>query len=585
MLFLSLFPEMGPVGIAASASVVLGLAVSPRLVLRVPLMMLFSAVLFLEFAVYFSVRLLVKICELVLTVRLFERKTLKKRMWRARSYEQWRAAAIELDKHEGREGWKDEAADRNYHCGILSAATRKLRRAREVGDVHQLVEVLRPCLVKNFAGVMNVEMYSTSNCGTKRLIEDYFDELENAILKLVELAGHEDEIVREVLRTFVTTAQLSYGRTSLLLSGGGSLGFYHLGIMRALLAEGLLPSVLCGTSAGALVLSFLASRTDEEALMELQGMEGMYANFGAEGGPFQGSWSQRLWSVFTTGHMYDVEHMEKHMAWVTQGMTFLEAYQKTGRIVNITCTPCKTTEVNGMPSMVCNHLTTPHVTLTSAVLASSCVPFFFPLVPLKEKLPDGTLRPYVPGGMQEDSLHQESLDALLMRDGSFQSDVPVQEMQSLFNANFHIVSQVNPHVMPLFFKPVGDVGRPVCWPWKKWRGGFFASLILSWLKEDMLKILRVMRDAEITFEFLGVDWSSLFLQESQGDVTFVPNVGLRDYMRVLDNISSVQELECKLQSSERSAWRAFAMIKNRTRAEQLLERLATAVRSLPGQCK
>ena len=41
----------------------------------------------------------------------------------------------------------------------------------------------------------------------------------------------------------------SLGESCLFLSGGGMLGMYHLGTVRRLLEEGVLPKQLCGTSA------------------------------------------------------------------------------------------------------------------------------------------------------------------------------------------------------------------------------------------------------------------------------------------------------------------------------------------------
>ena len=43
---------------------------------------------------------------------------------------------------------------------VVRAAVDKLRAARASGDLHALVSVIRPCLVKNFGGIMNFEMYT-----------------------------------------------------------------------------------------------------------------------------------------------------------------------------------------------------------------------------------------------------------------------------------------------------------------------------------------------------------------------------------------------------------------------------------------
>ena len=40
---------------------------------------------------------------------------------------------------------------------------------------------------------------------------------------------------------FFSESKHSYGRTALLLSGGATLGFYHIGVLKALFENQLLP--------------------------------------------------------------------------------------------------------------------------------------------------------------------------------------------------------------------------------------------------------------------------------------------------------------------------------------------------------
>ena len=50
----------------------------------------------------------------------------------------------------------------------------------------------------------------------------------------------------------------------MLLSGGAGLGKFHYGIVKALWECDLIPKVLCGTSAGALVASYICVFKREE---------------------------------------------------------------------------------------------------------------------------------------------------------------------------------------------------------------------------------------------------------------------------------------------------------------------------------
>lgn len=56
-------------------------------------------------------------------------------------------------------------------------------------------------------------------------------------------------------------------KTGLVLSGGGTRGFAHLGVIAALFENGIKPDVIAGTSAGSIVGAFIASgKTPEEIL-------------------------------------------------------------------------------------------------------------------------------------------------------------------------------------------------------------------------------------------------------------------------------------------------------------------------------
>ncbi|RHY54491.1 hypothetical protein DYB30_011984, partial [Aphanomyces astaci] len=63
---------------------------------------------------------------------------------------------------------------------------------------------------------------------------------------------------------FFSETRHAFGRSALMLSGGGGLGLYHTGIVKTLVEEGLLPTVLSGSSAGSIVAGCVGVRTDEE---------------------------------------------------------------------------------------------------------------------------------------------------------------------------------------------------------------------------------------------------------------------------------------------------------------------------------
>jgi predicted acylesterase/phospholipase RssA len=124
-------------------------------------------------------------------------------------------------------------------------------------------------------------------------------------------------------------------------------------------------------------------------------------------------------------------------------MTFREAYDLTGRILNITVM----SDEKHSRFKVLNYINSPHVTIRSAVVASSSVPGVIPPGTLYMKDSKGNITPYLGAG-------------LLWRDGSMISDIPEREIQQQFRVKHTIVSQVNPHISMFFYRPKGTAGAP-----------------------------------------------------------------------------------------------------------------------------
>jgi len=77
-----------------------------------------------------------------------------------------------------------------------------------------------------------------------------------------------DAIPTEVKLAFFNEMRHAHGRTALQLSGGAILGLYHIGVAKALLEAGLLPRVICGASAGAIVAAVIGTRTNDQLIEE-----------------------------------------------------------------------------------------------------------------------------------------------------------------------------------------------------------------------------------------------------------------------------------------------------------------------------
>lgn len=197
------------------------------------------------------------------------------------------------------------------------------------------------------------------------------------------------------------------------------------------------------------------------------------------------------------------------------------------------------------PTILLNHLTAPNCIIWSAIIASAAVPGILNPVVLMAKDRNGQVKPHNLGGsrFKDGSLRSAScfIQALLNKaDADNREDIPLGSLHTQFNCNFSIVSQTNPHIHLFFFAPRGSVGksftfvntirtqadkpgRPVAHrKGKGWRGGFILSALESYIKLDLNKHFKVIRDLDLLPQILQSDWSGVFLQRFSGDLTLTP---------------------------------------------------------------
>lgn len=75
-----------------------------------------------------------------------------------------------------------------------------------------------------------------------------------------------------------------------------------------------------------------------------------------------------------TGAIHDADHFCTKLEELLGDLTFLEAFEKTGRVLNVVVCAANADE----PARVLNYLTAPQVLVWSAVAASSAFPGLFP---------------------------------------------------------------------------------------------------------------------------------------------------------------------------------------------------------------
>ncbi|EKD20879.1 uncharacterized protein L3040_000981 [Drepanopeziza brunnea f. sp. 'multigermtubi'] len=499
-----------------------------------------------------------------------KREKLRQKLQGTTNYADWVREAKELDAFLGNERWKLDEEYAYYDHKTVRRVCEQMRRCRrtiEGGDsasgagsgkdggqhgdsgtenaVEDLKALVEACVKNNFVGVENSRLYSQTYYGTKNLVQQFVDEVEKAVTILVNT----NELGSEEKRTLFKRLHTNYGRTALCLSGGGSFAYYHFGVVKALLDADLLPDVITGTSGGALIAALAATRTNEELKKLL--VPALAGRITACSDGFT-TWAPRWWK---TGARFDSLDWARKCSWFTRGsMTFKEAYERTGRILNVSCVPADPHS----PTILTNYLTSPDCVIWSAVLASAAVPGIQNPVVLMMKNRDGTLAPYSFG-------HK-------WKDGSLRTDIPLKALNLHFNVNFSIVSQVNPHINLFFFSSRGSVGQPVTHRrGRGWRGGFVGSAIEQYLKLDLNKWLKVVRHLELLPRPLGQDWSEIWLQQFSGTITIWPRSIISDFWRILSD-PDPKQLSRMLHVGQQSAFPKLKFLANRLKVERLIER-------------
>jgi hypothetical protein len=177
-------------------------------------------------------------------------------------YEEWRRKAETAAGRVGADGWRAEPRSSVYDAELLREHTEELRRTREAGKALELVPLLREALYRHLGELADPRLYGATPLGTKHVVEGFYEEA----LACIEYLANPDQTGLApafTLAGFRRAAHI-FGRSALMLSGGATLGFFHLGVVKALFDHDLLPDVLSGASMGALVACGTAVRTDAE---------------------------------------------------------------------------------------------------------------------------------------------------------------------------------------------------------------------------------------------------------------------------------------------------------------------------------
>lgn len=458
----------------------------------------------------------------------------RRMMANATNYDTWREAALALDYLEGNVEWKEEFASSLYNYELIYDRLMELRTAHQTRDHWSLMRSLREELHHDLGNMGNRRLYCQSYIGTKHLIEEYVNQVCESLNYLCD--QHIPELPTKKKLDYFKDILQSYGRPALLLSGGATLGLFHLGVVKALWEKGLLPQVITGSSVGAIVAALVGTRTDAE-MPQLFDSATYHLN--------AWKWMGILSGLRGKGFM-DPLQLECCLRERIGEYTFQEAYERTGRSINITVSPVQ----RNQKARLLNGYTSPYLLIWSSVMASCSIPLVFPPARLRKKGKDGSLEPYMP--------------SLKFVDGSVVSDLPIERLKHLYDVNLSIVSQTNPHIVPLLRANSRKVPTGlVYWTARMLKSEFqfHGRMLFDYLR-------RTVRQETIR-QFSGQMYT-IMAQRYTGNITIAPRYVLRDYLRLMSN--PTPELVSRLiLEGERATWPHLAMIRTHSRISQTLE--------------
>ncbi len=423
----------------------------------------------------------------------------------ATSYAEYQQLGEIVDVLQNAQAWKEPrgkiVAETLFDAGNLAENIMALTTAVETQNVEEVMFVASGCLKRNKLGIDTDRLHLHCHTGTKRLIA-LFQQQVVAALKFI---AHAPDLPKADKLAFFNKIHRSYGQSALLLSGGGALGMMHMGVVKSMLKEELLPTVISGSSGGSILAGMLACKTVEELKADIL-VDHVSTIFPA----FR--WFPPLWEqlqhFWREGVLMDCAQFEAttqryygtpYHTEPTEWFTFQDAFEKTGRHVSITVSASEMGVSTGPRKLLLNHIHTPNVLIWSAVAVSCSLPGIMKGKTLMARDANGKIVPYL-------SLGDKWVD------GSLQHDLPFETLGTCFNVTNFIVSQVNPHIVPLLSR---DVNRPH----ERVSG---CKTLEQYLVADLRHRMAMLGHLGLFPSIHGQPFSQMFKQSFIGNVTIVP---------------------------------------------------------------
>ncbi|KAK4153072.1 acyl transferase/acyl hydrolase/lysophospholipase [Chaetomidium leptoderma] len=558
----------------------------------------------------------------------------------ASDYGQWVEAAQNLDNILNKDMWRHSPMSRDYDYRLINKRLRLMQKTHQEGDVYGLINTLRTGLVRNLGSITSARLFNCCFAGTKRLIEEYVNEYVDAIQEVALLpratakdggvpdvdvepvppefedgeisgggggdgdSGAEDAreksasaraaalrdrprkggMATATLPTqykldFIHDSRQGFGRSALVLQGGAIFGLCHLGVVKALFLQGLLPRVIVGTATGAMMAALVGVHPEEDLLRILTGdgidLSAFDSRRNKTPDGHKKQVGQSMWTRWATltrrmrrfrkeGYFLDVKVLEECVRTNIGDLTFEEAFNRSKRILNITVV---TAGQEGIPTLL-NHVTAPNVLVwTAAVASNASSPTFYGHRQTKILCKDvhGIITPWAP---------TDTVDFRHWTSASYTGrNAPLQRIAGLFNVNHYIVSQARPYLIPFL---QSDMHGPSALGKHNWLTALrsFTTRMIGLETRHRLRQLDRLRLLPPSIRRFLVD------EHLPGpSMTLVPQISLRDFVRLVETPTK-ETLEYWILRGERSVWPAVAALRVRCAIEMELDRAYQSVRRL-----
>lgn len=481
------------------------------------------------------------------------------------SYREWYDTSLKLDELLGNNAWKSDPKSDIYDYDLIYKNLNEMRRARLNHDYKLLLYYIRTKWIRNIGNMGDANLYRHAYVGTKKLIEEYVRECQLSLEYLV--TNDEVNLNDRYLLGMLIQTRKNIGRTALVLSGGSTFGIFHIGVLTTLFEANLLPRIISGSSAGSIVASILCCHNNEETFELLSTITTKKFNIfdvvDCDTSQIQGSFKKVLYYLghwIQYGTIFDIEGLQDTMIGFLGDLTFREAYNRTGKILNITVSPASVHE----QTRLLNYLTAPNCLIWSAVCASCSVPGIFPSCSVYEKNP------------KTNEIHEWNNDeSMKYVDGSVDNDLPITRLLEMFNVDHIIAVQVNPHVVPILRVSVSNIGGQVendlIYKMKH-----LLNNVYDFVSCEAIHYLQLLNELDV-YKNLSNKMISILSQNYSGDITIIPEYKMSDFVNLFENPDTEFMLDFICRGAKVS-WPKVSIIHNHCSVEFALDKAITILR-------